>query len=262
MKQRFFKRLHEDIQSFMERDPAARSKLEVFLCYPGYHAILYYRFSSLFWRKGFHLIARFVSNFAKVVTGIEIHPGATIGRRMFIDHGTGVVIGETSEIGDDVTLYQGVTLGGTSLEKGKRHPTVRDRVIVGSGAQVLGPITLGAGSRIGANAVVLKDVPEGATMVGIPAKMVMAKGRSRDDNFTAYGTPTDDLPDPVAKSFESLRSQLQELTTRIDDLERENQELKRRGNGARETMNNQEEDSDRGQGGEREEDPLTRTGND
>ncbi len=229
MKLRFFKRLGEDITSFMERDPAARSRIEVFLCYPGYHAILYYRFSNLAWRHGWHLLARFISNFAKVLTGIEIHPGATIGHRLFIDHGTGVVVGETAEIGDDVTLYQGVTLGGTSLEKGKRHPTVKDRVIVGSGAQVLGPITLGEGSRIGANAVVLKDVPAGATMVGIPAKMVMSKGTKPEQEFTAYGTPTEDLPDPVARSFESLRNQIVELTERLEKLEGESGERRTTG---------------------------------
>lgn len=222
----FFKRLREDIDSFLSRDPAARSRLEVFFCYPGYHAILYYRWANALWRNKFHFMARFLSNFGKVLTGIEIHPGATIGRRFFIDHGNGVVIGETSEIGDDVTLYQGVTLGGTSLEKGKRHPTLEDGVIVGSGAQVLGPITVGANARIGANAVVLKDVSNGATMVGIPAKMVMSRRTEAADDFTAYGTPTEDLPDPVARGFDSVRAQMTELVDRIVALEAELQALK------------------------------------
>ena len=214
-------RLNEDITSFIERDPAARTRIEVFLCYPGYHAILFYRLSNALWRRRFCLVGRIISNFGKILTGIEIHPGATIGRRLFIDHGNGVVIGETSEIGNDVTLYQGVTLGGTSLEKGKRHPTLQDNVIVGSGAQVLGPLTIGSGARIGANAVVLKDVPKGATMVGIPAKIVMSKKAKATNSFTAYGTPTEDLPDPVYRSFESLRSQINTLTDRVRALESE-----------------------------------------
>ncbi len=221
MKKAFFQRLKEDIDSFIARDPAARSRAEVILCYPGYHAILFYRFSNAAWRRKFFLLGRFISNFAKIFTGIEIHPGATIGDRLFIDHGNGVVIGETSEIANDVTLYQGVTLGGTSLDKGKRHPTLEDGVIVGSGAQVLGPLTVGEGARIGANAVVLKDVPKGATMVGIPAKFVMGRDKSHEDEFCAYGTPTEDLPDPVARSFESLRTQMVALTERVAELEHE-----------------------------------------
>jgi len=221
MSQSIFARFAEDLDSFIKRDPAARSRLEVFFCYPGYHAVLFYRLANALWRRKFQLLGRFVSNIGKIFTGIEIHPGATIGRRFFIDHGNGVVIGETSEIADDVTLYQGVTLGGTSLEEGKRHPTLERCVIVGSGAQVLGPITLGEGARIGANAVVLKDVPKGATMVGIPAKIVMGRDKKQVDEFTAYGTPTEDLPDPVARSFESLRSQLNTLTDRVKELESE-----------------------------------------
>ena len=142
VKSRILGKFIEDLDSFIARDPAANSRIEVFLCYPGYHAILVYRFANALWRRNFRLLGRFVSNVGKILTGIEIHPGATVGRRLFIDHGNGVVIGETSNIGNDVTLYQGVTLGGTSLEKGKRHPTLEDNVIVGSGAQVLGPITV------------------------------------------------------------------------------------------------------------------------
>jgi serine O-acetyltransferase len=200
MKPTLYKRLVEDIDSFMARDPAARSRWEVILCYPGYHALMGYRVSNALWRRNWRLLARFLSNISKILSGIEIHPGATIGKRFFIDHGTGVVIGETSEIGDDVMLYQGVTLGGTSLEKGKRHPTLEDGVVVGSGAQVLGPLIVGAGARIGSNAVVLKDVEKGATMVGIPAKMVMAR-------------PKEPAPD--------FRAQLSILTERIEQLEAE-----------------------------------------
>jgi serine O-acetyltransferase len=221
MRDTFFRRLLEDIDSYMVRDPAARSRIEVILCYSGYHALLFYRFANLAWRRKFHLIGRLISNFARFITGIEIHPGAEIGQRFFIDHGMGVVIGETSEIGDDVTVYQGVTLGGTSLEKGKRHPTIGDGVIIGSGAQVLGPLIVSEGARIGANAVVLKDVPQGATMVGIPAKIVMGRDKSLADEFCAYGTPIEDLPDPVARSFESLRHQLNILGERVISLETE-----------------------------------------
>ena len=228
-------RLVEDLDSFMARDPAARSRIEVILCYPGYHAILFYRLANALWRRHFNLMGRFISNAGKILTGIEIHPGATIGRRLFIDHGNGVVIGETSEIGDDVTLYQGVTLGGTTLEKGKRHPTLGENVIVGSGAQVLGPIKVGAKARIGANAVVLKDVPVGATMVGIPAKVVMGQKKQKIGDFTAYGTPTEDLPDPIFQSFENLRSQLNTLAGRVQELE---DELKRVNAGDNEKNNN------------------------
>lgn len=221
-----FKRLIEDIDSYITRDPAARSRLEVILCYPGYHALVFYRMANWLWRHRLFLAGRFLSNIGKILSGIEIHPGATIGRRFFIDHGNGVVIGETAEIGDDVTLYQGVTLGGTSLNAGKRHPTLEDNVIVGSGAQVLGPITVRECARIGANAVVLKDVPSGATMVGIPARIVMSKGNDKADDFRAYGTPTEDLPDPVARSFDSMRAQMSALVERIEELEHELSDLK------------------------------------
>jgi len=224
---KFFKRLMEDVDSFIVRDPAARSKIEVMLCYSGYHALLCHRFANAVWRRNFLLLGRLISNLSRFITGIEIHPGASIGRRFFIDHGMGVVIGETSEVGDDVTLYQGVTLGGTSLEKGKRHPTLGNGVIVGSGAQILGPITVSDAARVGANAVVLQDVPLGATVVGIPAKIVMGRDKSLDDEFCAYGTPTEGLPDPIARSFESLRNQLNFLGEKIIQLEREVAENKR-----------------------------------
>ena len=224
---KFFTRLLEDVESFMHRDPAARSKIEVILCYSGYHALVLHRFANAAWRRNYFLLGRFISNFSRFITGIEIHPGATIGRRFFIDHGMGVVLGETSEVGDDVTLYQGVTLGGTSLETGKRHPTLGNGVIVGSGAQILGPIIISDAARVGANAVVLEDVPIGATVVRIPAKIVMGRDKSIDDEFCAYGTPTEGLPDPIARSFESLRNQLNFLGEKIIQLEGEVAENKR-----------------------------------
>ena len=215
-----------DFDIIKERDPAARGILEIFLCYPGFQSIVIHRFTHKLWKLKIPLIPRLLSHLNRQITGIEIHPGATIGRRFFIDHGNGIVIGETSEISDDVTLYQGVTLGGTSLEKGKRHPTLKNDVIVGAGAQVLGPIIVGDGARIGANAVVLKDVPKGATMVGIPAKMVMGRDKGLTEEFTAYGTPTEDLPDPILRSFESLRAQLNVLAKRVKELEVELEEAK------------------------------------
>ncbi|MRG73020.1 serine O-acetyltransferase [Alphaproteobacteria bacterium HT1-32] len=214
----FFKVIREDIRSIRDRDPAARSVLEVILCYPGLHATLIYRVTHALWNARFHLLARVLSHFAKIVSQVEIHPGAKIGRRFFIDHATGVVIGETAEIGDDVTLYQGVTLGGVKLNAGKRHPTLEDGVIVGAGAQILGPLTVGRCARIGANAVVLRDVPAGASMVGIPARQVM---KARDESFQAYGTPTGDIPDPVVRAIEDLRRELQATAGRVAELENE-----------------------------------------
>lgn len=215
----FFARLKEDIDAVLARDPAARSRLEVALVYPGVHAMIAYRLSHWLWGKNFRFLGRLVSHLAKVFTGVEIHPGATIGRRVFIDHATGVVIGETAEVGDDVTLYQGVTLGGTSLEKGKRHPTLHDGVIVGAGAQILGPITVGAGARVGANAVVVSDVAPGSTMVGIPAKAVLRKDCDPNDEFCAYGVPRDSLPDPVARAMDTLRDEVLALSARVRELE-------------------------------------------
>ena len=213
-----FKVIREDIQSIRDRDPAARSTLEVLLCYPGLHAMLFYRLSNALWKRGFRLLARFISHVGKILSQVEIHPGAKIGRRFFIDHATGVVIGETAEIGNDVTLYQGVTLGGVALHEGKRHPTLEDGVIVGSGAQILGPLTVGRCARVGANAVVLKDVPAGVTMVGIPARPVM---KAKDEKFQAYGTPTGDLPDPVARAIDELRRELAATSDRVKELEEE-----------------------------------------
>jgi serine O-acetyltransferase len=240
----FFKHLRSDIDSMMARDPAARSRLEVVLCYPGFHALFFYRLGHAAWTRGFLLLGRWLTQLGRFLTGIEIHPGAQIGRRFFIDHGMGVVIGETAVIGDDVTLYQGVTLGGTSLKGGKRHPTLMNKVIVGAGAQVLGPITVGEGARVGANAVVLKDVPAAATMVGIPARAVVDRdaavielaqraaydsGVARmpdaaDDCFYAYGTPSADLPDPVARAIDALAEQVATLRRRLEEVERQEQQ--------------------------------------
>ena len=221
-----FKRIREDIEAFMTRDPAAQSKLEVILCYSGLHAVMYHRLSHALWKRGWRVLGRFISHFGKIMTGIEIHPAAKIGRRLVIDHGTGVVIGETSEIGDDVTLYHGVTLGGISPSVDsasqvniKRHPTLLDGAIVGSGAQILGPITVGKGARVGSNAVVTKDVPGGMTAVGIPARIVMPRDKSKISEFVAYGEPADGCPDVVLTNIEELRNQVALLINKVGELE-------------------------------------------
>ncbi|MDI9350276.1 MAG: serine O-acetyltransferase [Candidatus Symbiobacter sp.] len=183
-----FKLIRHDAALILARDPAARSKFEVYCLYPGFHALLLHRGAHGLWRRGFKFSARLVAYFARIWTGIEIHPGALIGRGVFIDHGTGLVIGETAEIGDNVTLYQGVTLGGVTLNQGKRHPTLENDVIVGAGAQVLGPIVIGRGARIGANSVVTRNVAAGDTVTGIPAH---SKNAKRNDKFMAYGLPCD-----------------------------------------------------------------------
>ncbi|MCU0838695.1 MAG: serine O-acetyltransferase, partial [Rhodospirillales bacterium] len=221
-----FKRLNEDLGAFMARDPAARSRFEVALCYPGLHAVLIFRIAHRLWRWRLFLLARLVSQFGRWLTGVEIHPGASIGRRFVIDHGHGVVIGETTEIGDDVTLYQGVTLGGLSPAVNsraqvcvKRHPTLRDGVIVGSGAQILGPITVGEGARVGANSVVTRDVPAGVTAVGIPAHTVMPRDRVSATQFSAYGTPAEGCPDPLYTDLDNLRAQMGALLERVAAIE-------------------------------------------
>jgi serine O-acetyltransferase len=217
-----FARMGEDIATIKDRDPAARSALEVVLCYPGFHAMTLHRIAHAIWKRGWVVTARMISHLGRFLTAIEIHPAAQIGLRFFIDHGSGAVIGETAIIGDDVTLYHGVTLGGTSLDPGKRHPTIGNCVVIGSGAQVLGPITVGDGARIGANAVVLRDVAPGVTMVGIPAKPVLPRTTSAAPEFHAYGTPIPelaDLADPVAKIIEALRGEITVLQTRIASLE-------------------------------------------
>ncbi len=204
-----FKHIKEDISVVFERDPAARTHWEIITTYPGVHALIIHRLSHCVWSKRFFWIARFISHIGRWLTGIEIHPGATIGRRVFIDHGMGVVIGETAVIGDDCTLYHGVTLGGTSWNKGKRHPTLEQGVVIGAGAKVLGPIIIGKGAKIGSNAVVVKDVPENATAVGIPARILEQEtNKQRDDmaekiGFSAYAV-SDNSNDPMTKAIHAL----------------------------------------------------------
>lgn len=216
-----FKTLADDIQAVVERDPAARSKLEVLLCYPGLHAVMFHRVAHGLWRRGWLVSARFLSQIGRWLTGIEIHPGAELGRRLLIDHGMGVVIGETAVVGDNVTLYQQVTLGGVSLDPGKRHPTVEDDVVIGAGAAVLGPITIGKGARVGSNAVVLKDVPAGATVVGIPARPIGPQPVVKETCFPAYGTAPGAAIDPVARVIDRLSERLDELSARVAELEHE-----------------------------------------
>lgn len=223
-----FERLAEDLDAMIARDPAARSRFEVALLYPSFHALVLYRLANALWRRNWTLAGRWLSQVGRWLTGIEIHPGATIGRRFFIDHGMGVVIGETAEIGDDVTLYHDVTLGGVSPAEDsdgqrctKRHPTLKDRVIVGSGAQILGPITVGECARVGANAVVIKDVAEAATVVGIPAKPVKLRDGAARDTFSPYGTPLGDLPDPAARAIEGLMQQVTALEAEVKNLREE-----------------------------------------
>jgi serine O-acetyltransferase len=221
-----FERMQEDIQSVFHRDPAARNTLEVVTCYPGLHAVWLHRIAHALWVSGWKWLARVVSNFGRWLTGIEIHPGAKIGRRFFIDHGMGIVIGETAEIGNDVTLYQGVTLGGTSWNKGKRHPTLEDGVVVGAGAKVLGPFTVGAGAKIGSNAVVTKAVPAGATAIGIPGRVIVkvddeqkAKRQAIAEKlgFDAYGV-SQDMPDPVARAIGQLLDHLHAVDGRLEGV--------------------------------------------
>ena len=221
-----FEALRNDLDAFLARDPAARSRLEVAFLYSGFHALAIHRLTHALWLRKWRLSARFFSQLGRFMTGVEIHPGATIGRRLVIDHGMGVVIGETAEIGNDVTIYQGVTLGGTSpavdsaAQVGqKRHPTVRDRAIIGSGAQILGPIVIGEDARVGANSVVTKEVPPGMTAIGIPAQVVLPKDRATARAFVAYGTPAEGCPDPVLTTIENLRSQIADLKERVGDLE-------------------------------------------
>ncbi|SDS04821.1 serine O-acetyltransferase [Pseudomonas fuscovaginae UPB0736] len=221
-----FERLREDIQSVFHRDPAARNAFEVLTCYPGMHAIWLHRLSHWLWARNWKLLARVVSNFGRWLTGIEIHPGAKVGRRFFIDHGMGIVIGETAEIGNDVTIYQGVTLGGTSWNKGKRHPTLEDGVVVGAGAKVLGPFIVGAGAKVGSNAVVTKAVPPGATVVGIPGRIIMKaddeqeakrKAMAEKLGFDAYGV-SGDMPDPVARAIGQMLDHLQAVDGRLEGM--------------------------------------------
>ena len=217
-----FSRLQEEIAVVFERDPAARNAWEVITCYPGFHALLVHRFAHWLWGARFKWLARFVSHLGRWLTGIEIHPGAQIGRRLFIDHGMGVVIGETAEIGDDCTIYHGVTLGGTSWNKGKRHPTLASNVVIGAGAKILGPITIGTGAHVGSNAVVVKDVPPGATAIGIPARIL--EKRNDGAGFSAYAVGGD-MNDPVARAIHELIDHSVSTDRRLEEILRQLQHL-------------------------------------
>ena len=209
-----FDAIRSDIRTVMERDPAARSRLEVLLCYPGVHALAFHRLGNRLWRRGWLGTARVVSHVGRFVTGIEIHPAATVGRGLFIDHGMGIVIGEIAEIGDNVNLLQGVTLGGTSTLREKRHPTLRDNVTVGSGAKIIGAITIGENSRVGAGSVVVRDVPPNAVVVGVPGRVTYKDGQrvsGIDMNMT-------DLPDPVSRAIEQLVDRIRGLEADLDSL--------------------------------------------
>lgn len=210
--------IKEDFEAIMKRDPAARSWLEIVLCYPGFHAVLLHRLTHRLWKAGWRLSARWLSHFGRFFTGVEIHPAATIGRRFFIDHGMGVVIGETASIGDDVTIYHGVTLGGVSMKKGVRHPQLGNDVIIGAGAKLLGPIRLGDGARVGSNAVVVDDVAAQTTVVGVPAHPVALLRNLKEhiQSFDAYGTSSEDVAaDPMLEEVEHLRAMVKELQDKI-----------------------------------------------
>ncbi len=211
-----FKRLKEDLEVVFEQDPAARNYLEVILTYSGLHALWFHRIAHVLYKRKFYFLARAISQFSRFLTGIEIHPGAQIGRRFFIDHGMGVVIGETCEIGDNVTVYQGVTLGGTGKEKGKRHPTIKDNALIATGAKVLGSITIGENSKIGAGSVVLKDVPPNSTVVGVPGTVVIQNGKrvKKDLNHR-------DLPDPISDHFKELEAEVARLREMFEQVRNE-----------------------------------------
>ena len=220
-----FDHIKEDIAIVFERDPAARTHFEILTTYPGVHALLMHRFSHWLWKARLYWLARFMSHVGRFFTGIEIHPGATIGHRVFIDHGMGVVVGETAIIGDDCTLYHGVTLGGTSWNKGKRHPTLEAGVVIGAGAKVLGPITIGAGAKIGSNAVVVKDVPANATAVGIPARILeeekatneLKQAEAEKAKFSAYAVGNDEN-DPINKALQPLLDKLAQQDAEMQEL--------------------------------------------
>ena len=227
-----FETVKEDIQVVFERDPASRSALETLIASPGFHAILLHRLNHWLWTKKLYLLARFAAHLSRFLTGVEIHPGASIGRRFFIDHGMGIVIGETSEIGDDCSIYHGVTLGGTTWQKGKRHPTLKNGVIIGAGAKVLGPITLGANARIGSNAVVVKDVPDDATVVGIPGRVIVRESRAEEKlkkaqreamarkiGFDAYGG-SKDMPDPIQNTLDALLDHMHKVDEEMEELKK------------------------------------------
>ena len=218
-----FAHLREDIDTILERDPAAKTRWEVLTCYPGLHALVLHRWAHACWGRGWLWLGRWISHWGRFFTGIEIHPGATLGRRVFIDHGMGVVIGETAIIGDDCTIYQGVTLGGTSLNGGKRHPTLEQGVVIGAGAKVLGPFTVGQGARIGSNAVVVKEVPPGATAVGIPARIIVDTGAQRREEqaarlgFSAYAV-TQNADDPLAIALHGLIDHAADQSAKLEAI--------------------------------------------
>jgi len=205
--------MREDVATVLKNDPAAKSRLEVFLCYSGLHAVWFYRINHWFWNHGLFLIGRFLSQVGRVLTGIEIHPGAKIGRRLFIDHGMGVVIGETAIVGDDVTLYQGVTLGGTGKEHGKRHPTLENDVVVGGGAKILGNITIGKNCRVGAGSVVLRNVPENSTIVGVPGHIIFREGKR------VVITDPKQINDPLSEALAAVAAEVGKLRHRLDALQ-------------------------------------------
>ena len=226
-----FETIKEDIQVVFDRDPAAKSTIETLAACPGLHAILFHRINHWLWKKGLYLIARIAAHIARFLTGVEIHPGAKIGRRFFIDHGMGIVIGETAEIGDDCSIYHGVTLGGTTWKKGKRHPTLKNDVVIGAGAKVLGPITLDDCSRVGSNAVVVKDVPAGATVVGIPGHIVAMRDESDNKEaqreamakkigFDAYGA-SKDMPDPIQNALDTMLDHMHKVDREMDELKKQ-----------------------------------------
>lgn len=226
-----FETIKEDIQVVFDRDPAAKSTIETLTSCPGLHAILFHRLNHWLWNKGLFLVARMAAHIARFLTGVEIHPGAKIGRRFFIDHGMGIVIGETAEIGDDCSIYHGVTLGGTTWKKGKRHPTLKNDVVIGAGAKVLGPITLDDCSRVGSNAVVVKDVPAGATVVGIPGHIVAMRDESENKEtqreamakkigFDAYGA-SKDMPDPIQNALDTMLDHMHKVDREMDELKKQ-----------------------------------------
>ena len=212
-----FESIRRDVTAAMARDPAARSRLEVVLCYPGVHALAFHRLAHRLWGAGWVVTARFVSHVSRFLTGIEIHPGARVGQGVFIDHGMGVVMGETSEVGDDVTLYQGVTLGGTSLKREKRHPTLERNVVVGTGAAIIGAITVGAGARIGAGSVVVAEVPPDSVVVGVPGKVIYRDGKRVASHVDLEHA---DLPDPLTRSIEQMLDRIHALESEVQTLRR------------------------------------------
>ena len=217
--EKMFGRLRKEIKAVFERDPAAKNLLEVILCYPGLHAILIHRFAHSLYRRRWFVLARFISQISRFLTGIEIHPGAKIGDGLFIDHGSGVVIGETTEIGDNVTIYQGVTLGGTGKEKGKRHPTIGNNVVISAGARILGSFEVGDNAKIGAGSVVLKPVPPNSTVVGVPGKIVVRDGQRVGDAQSMIDLRHDQLPDPIAEMLLAMQGKIDDLEARLKEHE-------------------------------------------